>query len=223
MVRKHIMPIKIIVFDFDDVVVLSEQIKQDSWFKIFPEYNLSEIKPKFLKAIEYYSKGKGSRFDILAMLFKFLGKKEEDIPALVEEYSNRYNTHVQRDILEKGVTDDNRDVLVNLSKKYRLYINSATPEEAIDETIENLDLKNIFTDVYGRPFSKIENLKRIAEGNNISPSEILFVGDGNGDYSASQDFGCHFIGVSTVRNKWNSKSFKLIQSLKELDDIIHTL
>lgn len=218
------MAIKAIIFDFDGVVVAdSEYIKEDSWEAVVTAIGVKSREP-LVRAREKFSKGRGSRYDIIKDALEVLRYPTGQIPTLVSRYAEVYNQAVQAAILQKGVRPIDREGLEKLEKKYPLYINSATPEAAVGETVRNLGLADIFKGVFGQPAKKTENIRRAIAAEKIQPSEMLFVGDGDGDYEAAQSVGCTFIGLANSWNKWvDAKPFPLVRDILEVESAIQQL
>ena len=212
--------IKTAVFDFDGVIVRrSEFFKHDAWSEIFSDYGAPGVEAVH-EGVRLYGGGRGGdRFDILRHAFQTLGESEDRISTLVDETAQKYNELVQEKMIEAGVLDEDRAVLERISKRVPLYINSATPKQALERTVENLRLRSFIVGVLGRPNTKVENLKYVAEEQGIEPSEILFIGDADTDYKAGQEFGCRFIGLSNDWNMWKKgeKPFTVISSLNEIE------
>src|SRR3989338_4533104 len=116
--------IKIIVFDFDGVLVDSNRLKQEAWFKVFkPEEASRELIRNILAEI------KETRYDILREIFRRLGTPAEEIEPLVLSRAQRFNEFVQSGISSMGLNPGVREALSELKPKFRLYLNSATPRE----------------------------------------------------------------------------------------------
>ena len=77
-----------------------------------------------------------------------------------------------------------------------------------------------FKQVLGRPISKTENLLKILSIESIKPSNLLFVGDEQGDLNAAREFGCHFIGVMTERAAFEIIVPNPVSHIREMLDII---
>ncbi len=213
--------IKAITFDFDGVIVAdSEYIKEDSWEVVVRV--LGEIsREPIIAARQAFSKGRGSRYDIIAATLSSLGYSEEKIPEFTNNLAEVYNEEVQRGILRKGVRPIDRRGLSELALSYPLYINSATPESAVAESVKKLGLAEFFSGVFGQPSKKKENLCRAIVAEQIQPAEMLFIGDGDGDYQAAIELGMPFIGLANSWNEWqNPKPFPLIADLTEIANIL---
>jgi phosphoglycolate phosphatase-like HAD superfamily hydrolase len=218
-----------IVFDFDGVIVLgSEYAKDAAWGAVFPRADgwPLDMMERVAKSKEKFANGVGSRFDILRDLFWGLGKGETEIVKLVALYAERFDAVVQTDIVRLGVTYDDRTELARLFRYHRLYINSATPEISIIDTVSRLGIARLFEGVYGQPTKKVQNLFRAMNDAKATADQTLFVGDGQGDYATALKVGCHFVGVANDYNQWGAKyltepaPFPLIPSISQLRAVL---
>ena len=209
--------IKIIVFDFDGVLVDSNRLKQEAWFKVFkPEEASRELIRNVLTEI------KETRYDILREIFRRLGTSAEEIEPLVLSHAQKYNELVQSGISSLGLNLGVKEVLSELKHRFRLYLNSATPEKALLETAGRLSIGDFFEEIYGQsePESKVKNLKKIIEKENFLLQEVLAVGDGEDDLAAAKTVGCRFIGLANDWNGWKDKEFPLVSNLSEIKNLI---
>ncbi len=81
-----------------------------------------------------------------------------------------------------------------LSKKYVLYVVSATSLEEVESKFDQNQLSKYFKDVYalnkiGNGFSKINTIKNIIEKEGINKDEIIYIGDMNVDFESSKEAG----------------------------------
>jgi len=221
------MNIIAIVFDFDGVITpRGEALKEEAWERLIAnpapeEGGDPEVFPRLLReAREKYGQGKarGSRYDILreALRGAFLYAGVE-LDGRIEFYACEYNRHVQEMVLEDGLLTGTKETLEDLASDFSLYVNSATPRDAVRGSVERLGLAHVFDDVLGMPGTKVENLKEIAKRELVrDPEHILFVGDSSGDEKAAQEFGCRFVGVANDRNCWEGKPYPLVRHLREI-------
>ncbi|MEK7169834.1 MAG: HAD-IA family hydrolase [Patescibacteria group bacterium] len=212
-----------IVFDFDNVIALgkdgtgSEEIKDAAWPEVFGA-DWERVRNEFPVFLKKWSGGKGSRFAIArdALLHVgFSGDTEKEVRRLCEDFNQR----VQEGILKLGVLPETLEFLEALSKHFPLFINSATPAQAMEETLEKLGIKNLFTEVYGQEGGKEESIRRAMRAvGETDPERIVFVGDSGTDFEAAKKVGCRFIGVATKRNMWEEtpQSFPLVTAISEI-------
>ena len=208
---------KVIVFDFDGVIVPSEQTKIDGYSLIFSEFGEAVPENSIIEARREFADAKGNRFDIIRSIFRRLGVTT-GLEEKVAEYGQRYGKLVQERIEALSVDAATRATLERLASMYPLYINSNNPDESLRETLQSLDVVKYFKAVYGSAHTKTENLKIIAKREDVKAQELLFVGDGDGDRKAAEEFGCEFIGVATDLNRWadSSNLFPVVRNVSDI-------
>jgi phosphoglycolate phosphatase-like HAD superfamily hydrolase len=213
--KKH----KVVVADFDGVFVrMSEFFKRDAWPRVFAPYGDS-YKPHFDKANQEYEQSKrGDRFTILRATYLGLGEPEQRLDELVAAGAQVFDAIVQDSIVRAGVDENVVVAFKEISSTMPVYLNSATPLDALRRTVSNLGIAHLFTAVLGRPNSKAENFALVAVSEGVEPQEILFIGDSQSDFAASEEFGCSFVGWANEWNGWMSgeQPFPVIRSMNEL-------
>lgn len=209
--------VKVIVFDFDGVIVPSEEIKADGYSLMFSEFGEAVPAEAVKSARKEFANAKGNRYDIIRSILARIGF-EGSLDEGVEKYGERYSTIVRSRIADLAVEPSVREFLSVLSKKYPLYINSNNPDVALRDTLSSLDLSGYFKSVFGSSCTKLQNLRTIAEAEKVHPDRILFIGDGEGDWSAAREFGCRFVGVGTRLNDWKAGSapFPLVSRVEDV-------
>jgi len=205
--------IKVIVFDFDGVLVNSNPLKDKAWFDIFDNYpNV----PRNIVA-DVLSKNKGTRFDILRNIFEQAGFPKEEIQQRIEAEALRFDALVQDWIVKQGLIPGVANTLANFSTRFHIYINSGTPSPSLKTNVERLGIKHYFQDIYGSPPNKEENLKTILDRENISEKEAVVIGDAEEDYRSACSQGTFFIAVASGFYDWGlQRDFQVISSISGL-------
>lgn len=210
---------KVIVFDFDGVIIPSEQIKQHGYEWMFTEWG--EVAPldAIRAAREEFSNARGNRYDIIRSILIRTGRTEE-LDAAVEMYAERFNMAVSKRLNEFQVDRSVLRMLERLSKDSALYINSNTPDEPLCRLVDTLGIRAYFKGVFGSSGTKRENLRMIAEREGVRPSDVVFIGDGAGDLSAAREYGCEFVGIATDMNGWTKSNaeFRVLNSVADFRD-----
>lgn len=208
--------IKAIAFDFDGVIVDSNTIKRKTFYKIFENRTGADM---VLTKI-FQENPSLVRFEVVRRVLEHDGVHGEALEREAEEYVLRYNSEVQRGIMSMGLSEGALDTLKKLSKTFLLFINTATPQEAIEETVSNLGITDYFKKIYGATNSKAENLTEILKSESLAPHEVVVVGDGENDVEAAQTVNTKFIGFSNDWNRWHEKHFPLVKTFYELENAI---
>lgn len=209
---------KVIVFDFDGVLVDSNRIKHDAWYDVFGDLPEDEKRVAF----EVFPKVEvRTRYVILDEVFKALGRPEDKRKELVQIGAAKYNAITQEGIKRYGLIDGAKELLESASKKYHLYLNSSTPIEALNETVDMLGIRGFFSGIYGRPDTKESALEKIFAIENVDGNQTVFVGDAEFDRNAAEAYGCFFIGILSGFTDWTkSEKFVTVDSVREVPKII---
>ena len=113
-----------------------------------------------------------------------------------EEYANEAFSKNVENLLKEGgrLYPNTRETIINLSKKYKLYIVSNCVKGYIESFLNTSGLKDYFSDYesYGNILlSKGENIKLVIERNHLK--NPIYVGDTKGDMEASNYAGIPFV------------------------------
>jgi len=213
---------KVIVFDFDGVIVDSNVIKKEVMLGLFPgDARRTQIIGQILS-----KHPKATRFLIIRETLRRLGTEEEKLEDLVYKYSDKFREAVRDSILEKGFFKGVPETLRTLKENYKLYINSSTPREALDEVVDGLKIRSLFDGIYGRVgdvesiVAKQENLKTIFEREKVNGEQTLFVGDGEDDRETAEIHNCKFIGIKNEFNKWQDENFPLLIDINNIPEML---
>ena len=185
---------KYIVFDFDGTLIDSNQLKYDAFFKLFPfdappKNIIEEVLDEFLEE---------SRYVILREILKRVDTEtinENELDNRVRELATEYNDLVVDGAKRCREKPGAKEVLESLSKRYRLYLSSTTPEVSLKEIVKHRKWRNYFCDIFGYPNDKASVLLMIIKKEGLNPVEVLVVGDGMSDMDSADKVGCRFFHV----------------------------
>ncbi|MCL5029016.1 MAG: HAD hydrolase-like protein [Bacteroidetes bacterium] len=212
--------IKIVVFDFDGVLVDSNKIKYDAFFKLFPENSKAgSIAKKVLK-----NHREDSRFFIIRKVVEELntGIGSKNISSLIDYYINEYGNIVESCVATVSEIPGAGNCLSELYLSYGLYLISSTPFDSLMRIIKTRSMESYFKRIYGFPMTKINSLAEILKKDNIVPEEVLVIGDGLVDLEMAKYFGCNFVGVKNEFNSLEQQAVTLISTLQELSPLIRS-
>ncbi|MCX6799393.1 MAG: HAD hydrolase-like protein [Candidatus Diapherotrites archaeon] len=213
--------IKAVVFDFDGVLVDSNQLKLDAYFTAFGGI-------------------KGSRRIVSDVLAEYEGKRREKIisvilercieanalkagmPVLAQAYIKKYSDAVQKAISGAREIKGAKKAVQALCKKCLLFVDSATPDAYLKAAVSSRKLSSYFKGIYGLDSgSKADNVRLILREYGLSPSEVVFVGDSNSDLACAKELNTHFVGIKNRFNDFNRKTVThLILNLERLPETI---
>ena len=187
--------IKVVIFDFDGVVVESVNIKTEAFRELFQGY------PDHLKEIlEYHLLHGGiSRQEKIKYFYKNILKKSLTDEQL-KDLSDQFSVLVKNKVIASQFVEGAEDLLEKCQVRYDLFVVSGTPEEEVREIIKSRKLDQYFLDVYGAPRKKTELTSMILKNHNLKPPEVVFIGDSMNDLEAAKATGTYFIARSEDDN-----------------------
>ena len=194
MKQEHANDIKVIILDFDGVIVESNDIKDRAFAKIFkkyPEHYEQMMAYHYAhNAVVRYEKFKYFVEDVL---------KVSDSSPLIGEFGKRFDDFTKLAIIQCPYVTGALEFLDFVYKKYPLYLVSATPHAELNEIVETRNLRKYFKQIFGAPQNKSVTIQQIMSIESILSKQTLFVGDSPEDLQTAESIGIQFIGRKSDR------------------------
>lgn len=160
----------------------------------------------------------GDRFEKIGQILALAGGPAD--PAEVRRLADAYNAICEEAQATCAEREGAGAALAALSKRFPLYVNSATPEEPLVRIVRRRGWSGLFKGVLGRPATKVENLRSIAAVEKAGADEVLFVGDMSQDLEAAEAFGCRFAGLKSPESDLGGTRARLVDSLREVERLL---
>ena len=205
---------KILIFDFDGVILDSVNIKTLAFQEIFKDHSKSIIK----KITHHHQINGGiSRSNKIRYYFKFfikkkLTKKNE------EEIIKKFKNIIFKKILKCKFILGAYSFIKN-NKNYICYISSGTPQKELRKICKIRGISKYFKKIYGSPLSKENHIRQIIKKHKQNKKNFIFLGDSITDKSASKKCNISFIQVGNSITE-SRKGKIIIQNLKKLNNIL---
>jgi phosphoglycolate phosphatase-like HAD superfamily hydrolase len=179
--------IKILIFDFDGVIVESNGIKDEVFRKIFSNY------PDYYEEMMVYHKDhvSESRVKKFDYLLKIMGREfdAQGKEKLMKDFSDFSLKLMESVSFVAGAKE-----MLEKASHLPLYLASVTPIEDLEQILRKLNLRVFFKDVYGcPPWTKPDAILSILDREKITPDEALLIGDSAGDQRSAKLTGIKFI------------------------------
>jgi phosphoglycolate phosphatase len=184
-------PFQAILFDFDGTLVQSNQIKRDTLFVVARTTGAAD--EQFAQVLN--ERPRDDRFGLYRELLVRMGYTG-DLNDKVNELAQLYADLTTEAISKAPEIPGAEEFLKKHSSDLPMYINSATPEASLRNTVEECGWTGFFRGIYGRPKSKNDIFKLVEDETGLPADQILFVGDSAQDLESARDNGCLFLGVA---------------------------
>ena len=130
---------KILIFDFDGVIIDSIAAKGNAFSYLFRDYG-----SKIMIEVNEYHKNNGGmpREKKIENIFKYILKKNPR-KGIIEEYCNHFSKIVVDLVIKCKFLPGSFEFISNKCNKYKQFIVSATPQKELDFIYPNFDLPYI--------------------------------------------------------------------------------
>lgn len=218
------MSVKVIVYDFDGVLVDSNQIKQDAYIIAFQRLGV-DLTEDCVKSAQ---RSGGNRFQVIDVLWNRLASEQRlPLRQTKEEAEKKLALDYDKICTDYAATCSEisgaENALRKISLKYPQYVNSATLEASLVSIIERRGWRPLFKGVLGSPASKTANLNFIFVAESVTPKEVLFVGDGYRDVAAAKETGCQFVGIRNAFNDFDTSSVTMLDDFTPFEKVAEAL
>jgi len=218
--KGHELKSKVIIFDFDGVIVESFDIKTRAFATLFESEGETAVK----KIIEYHTRNGGvSRYEKFKYIYENILKQpltELKFQQLCKKFSDLVVDEVVSSLYVRGA----KEFLEEYAELYRCFIATGTPQEEIEEIVKKRNIGHYFKGIYGAPMKKLDIVKYIINKEKIKPSEAVYIGDALSDYDAALKNSVTFIArIVTGNSLFSDINCLKIKDLTPLNTIIEKL
>ena len=182
---------KVLIFDFDGVIVNSVRVKGDAFAQLFESYE-SGISNK-VKAYHYQNGGMPRAEKIKNIFKKVLN--QNPVNGIVVEYCREFSKIVTDMVIKSDFIPGSFEFIRNNKNIFKQYIVSATPQEELQYIVEKLKINEYFINIYGSPMDKVTHITTIISNNGNKSDDAVLIGDSLSDFESSNKAGVDFIGV----------------------------
>ncbi|MEN6373321.1 MAG: HAD hydrolase-like protein [Smithella sp.] len=182
------MALRIIVLDFDGVVIESNDVKTDAFRHVFTRF------PQHAEAMMafHHEHVSLSRFAKFEHLLGLLGKNDDQ--SLKAEIAMDFSAIVVEKIMSVPLVTGAEDFLQKVTPILPVYLASVTPAEELSLILDQRGLTQWFRGIYGcPPWTKPSAIQDILALEAVKPEDVLLIGDSAGDQRAAQMTGVRFL------------------------------
>ena len=207
------MNYKHLIFDFDGVLVESNEIRFNGFRSLFCNYPSYEVE----KLIQFSRANGGlSRYKKIRYFFEEILNEPisvDNIQALAKQYSNL----VKQKVISAEPVIGSLEFLSSYKDKCDFAIVSGSDQEELREVCQVRRISDYFVEILGSPESKESNLLLLIAKMHWGKESCLFIGDSLNDLDAAQTCGIDFIGRDSGLVNWSTmNNIPIIKDISRL-------
>jgi phosphoglycolate phosphatase-like HAD superfamily hydrolase len=206
-----------IIFDFDGVLVESNEIRFNGFRKLFKDYPQGEV-----KKLVGYAKANGgvSRYKKIEYFFNEI-RREPISEESVNQWAAQFSTLVEQDIVEAKSVEGSLEFLEDYSGNFDFAIVSGSDQAELRRICEKRKINHFFKMILGSPVEKKDNIASLLSDLNWQHNESLYVGDSNNDLDAAKANDLDFVGRCSGLINWEKSNVRFILDLSSLYKVLH--
>jgi phosphoglycolate phosphatase-like HAD superfamily hydrolase len=205
-----------IIFDFDGVLVESNEIRFNGFRKLFKDYPQRQVD----QLVEYAKLNGGiSRYKKIDFFFNTI-RREPISLELVNYWADQFSELVTQDVLEARPVEGSLEFLKKYFSHFDFAIVSGSDQKELREVCKGRGIDSFFKIILGSPTEKKDNIATLLSDFKWERSQCLYVGDSNNDLEAAKKNNIDFIGRSSGLVDWECYNVKFVSDLSSLYDFL---
>ena len=188
---------KVIILDFDGVIVESVGIKDRAFYELYQEY------PDHIDEIMAYHLSQNAT--IRFKKFRYISENILKCPYTLEDekrLSDKFADLVLKRIVICPYVPGAIEFLEGFHGRLPMYLVSMSPEAELMRILEQRNLTRYFVNVFSANWQKKDAIEHILQRESVDSTQAVFVGDSYEDYQAARATNVNFVGRDS------GKSFK---------------
>ncbi|AXJ01676.1 haloacid dehalogenase superfamily, subfamily IA [Cyclonatronum proteinivorum] len=187
--------IKSIFWDFDGVLLDSNQIREKGFAEVLKEYSAAEVE----QLLAFHQQNGGlSRYVKFRYFFENI-RGETITVEEIQQWANRFSI-----IMRELLTDPTLQIQETLNyikrnhAKIPMYIVSGSDQEELRFLCKAHGIETYFKRIHGSPTPKKDWVKSIIEEERLETDSCVLIGDSINDYEAAKDSKIGFLAFNNI-------------------------
>jgi phosphoglycolate phosphatase-like HAD superfamily hydrolase len=205
-----------IIFDFDGVLVESNEIRFNGFRKLFKDYPQDEV-----ERLVGYAKANGGvlRYKKIEYFFDAI-RREPISDESVNHWAAQFSELVEQDVVEAKSVAGSLEFLKEYSSFFDFAIVSGSDQVELRRICANRKIDHFFKTILGSPVEKKDNIAALLSELNWSHDRSVYVGDSNNDLDSAKANNLDFVGRCSGLIDWENYSVKFVSDLSSLYSVL---
>jgi phosphoglycolate phosphatase-like HAD superfamily hydrolase len=205
-----------IIFDFDGVLVESNEIRFNGFRKLFKSYPQEQVE----KLVNYAKANGGvSRYKKIAYFFSEI-RQEPISDESVNKWADQFSKLVEQDIVEAKPVEGSLEFLGKYADHFDFAIVSGSDQAELRRICKKRKIDHFFKSILGSPVEKKDNIAALLSDLNWQHNQSLYVGDSNNDLEAAKANNLDFVGRCSGLIDWQKFDTRFVLDLFSLYEVL---
>ena len=184
---------KVILWDFDGVILDSMAIRDQGFVEVLKEYPEVQVN----ELLVYHRKNGGlSRYVKFRYFFEKIRAEEisnDSVNGLAEQFSDVMKSLLINPSL---LISDSLNFIVENARRYKMHIVSGSDGNELRYLCEQLDIDEYFLTIDGSPTPKKQLVKSVISQFGYAQKDCVLIGDSINDFEAAESNSIDFMGFN---------------------------
>jgi phosphoglycolate phosphatase-like HAD superfamily hydrolase len=182
--------IKVVGFDFDGTLIVSEGVKEKIMAKIFAQkFGVARGVLRAYRKLAGTGKNRDQKVIELFRQFVTRDPTKKELKTITDTFGEQYLR-----LMNSCPLFECTNILKEMRKQTLfMFLLSLEEKKEVKKLAKHCSLDKYFDDILGGPISKAKNLKRVILKYNIKPKEMLYIGDAHSDVTFAKKMGIKII------------------------------
>ena len=205
-----------IIFDFDGVLVESNEIRFNGFRKLFKDYPQDQI-----ERLVSYAKANGgvSRYKKIEYFFNEI-RQEPVSDEQVDHWAVQFSELVEQDIVEAKSVEGSLEFLREYFNHFDFAIVSGSDQAELRRVCKKRKIDHFFKAILGSPAEKKDNIAALLSELNWSHDRSVYVGDSNNDLDSARANNLDFVGRCSGLVDWQNFNVMFVLDLSSLHKVL---
>ena len=206
-----------IIFDFDGVLVESNEIRFNGFRKLFKDYPQDQV-----EILVDYAKANGgvSRYKKIEYFFNSI-RREPTSDESVNHWAAQFSELVEQDVVEAKSVVGSLEFLEEYSSLFDFAIVSGSDQVELRRICEKRKIDHFFKSILGSPAEKKDNIAALLSELSWSHDRSVYVGDSNNDLDSAKANNLDFVGRCSGLIDWGNSNIRFVSDLSSLYSVLH--
>lgn len=175
---------KVIILDFDGVIINSLPIKANGFVEIFKD-SLNEKQEEYIRQY-HLANGGVNRVEKIKHIYKYLHNKDID-KEMLQVSLLKFSKFIKTNLFnKKHLIQDTYHFLRSNYDKYIFHIASAADEQEVKSLCFLYNINHLFDSIMGSPKTKTNIIRNIISSKNYTTKNVILIGDSKSDQEAAE-------------------------------------